>query len=139
MIRVLLILCHLIAGLPGLRPCCCAFTQPTQSQPAAESKPPAPRKGCPRCHIAPKPDPAPKPNKPAPADKRDCPCPKAELKAPAVPPATDEARQQVVTCDTVAVPVLSNWPACPGLPNTAAGPPPDPSPHLLKLCHRLRC
>jgi hypothetical protein len=124
--RFALLLCYLTAVLCGPRPCCCA-TPP--EKPTAPAKKPA----CPLCASEQKPEPKPH----TPAKKHNCPCPKAEVKAPTTPHNPDNTRQL--------------WPADGAVVVTSSavhshtvrvvypGPPPDPSPHLPLLCHRLRC
>lgn len=137
MFRFALLVCYLTATLAGSRPCCCADQLARRASEGAPAVKPAPVKhSCPLCAAAEtKPEP-PKPDSP-PQPKPPCPCPKAVAKAPAVLPAAED--YQVFSADAALAesdpfPVLAGdaWVNHPG-------PPPDPSPHLLALCHRLRC
>jgi hypothetical protein len=128
-IRLTLLLCYLTAAFSGSRPCCCASTPPAE-RPTAPTK----KHACPLC--AAEKTPAPKP--PTPAKKHHCPCPKAELKAPALPPPSDDTRQFTPAAGVLVdeLPLLASSLAVRVI---HPGPPPDPSLHLLLLCHRLRC
>jgi hypothetical protein len=140
-IRLALLLWYLTATLAGSRPCCCAAPstelarRPSEGQ-AADAKPAPTKRACPLCAAEKKPQP-PKPDTPTPVKKQNCPCPKAVLTAPAVMPAADD-RQVASTAGIPAehVPLTLLVRA---VQVVHAGPPPDPSSHLLKLCHRLRC
>lgn len=127
MIRFALLLCYLTAVLCGPRPCCCAAAPP--EKPTA----PATKPACPKCASEKKPEPKSNP----PVKKHNCPCPKAELKPPTAPHIPDDTRQSWPADGAVVV----SAPAvhADAVPVVNPGPPPDPSPHLPLLCHRLRC
>ena len=135
MVRLALLLCYLVATLGGSRPCCCAAPVKPLAPPAT-SAPVKQQHSCPLCAATEKqPEPAKKPD--LPAKKRHCPCPKAVAHAPAVPPAPDDrpfAPADGVPAVTAPVAVLGRV-----VRAIRPGPPPDPSPHLLALTHRLRC
>jgi hypothetical protein len=129
-IRAALLLCYLTAVLSGPRPCCCAApAPPSPEKPAAPVK----KHTCPLCAAESKPEP-----KRSPAKKHHCPCPKAEVKAPTLARAGDDSRPSVAADEITPERSPDSTPDGVALV-VVPGPPPDPSPHLTRLCHRLRC
>lgn len=136
MFRFALLLCYLTATLTGSRPCCCADQPARRTSEGLPAAKPAPAKhSCPLCAAEKKPEP-PKPDSSPSPTKPPCPCPKAVAKAPAVLPADDRqtASADAALVDSAPFPVLAS-----AVGVAHPDPPPDPSPHLAALCHRLRC
>jgi hypothetical protein len=126
-IRLVLILCYLSTAFTAPRPCCCATT------PAEQPTAPPEKSACPLCAAEKKPEPT-----PAPAKKHKCPCPKAEVKAPPVTRAADDGRPWL-PADAAAGERPLPPAHTPVVRVVHPGLPPDPSPHLPRLPHRLRC
>lgn len=135
MFRFALILAYLIAAVCGPRPCCCAA--PVLPKPVQSAKPPAPPK-CPLCAAA---EEAKKPE-PKPDKKPDCPCQKsrpAPTPDAVLPTAVGEDARLIADGPFADPSVNLTLAVHPDRLPMTLGPPPDPSHHLLQLCHRLRC